>query len=132
MVMIFNVVWFLLVGWWNALLFLILSGLFMITLVGIPIGKALYNFSILHAFPFGKEILRETELKGTANVSLIRRIFGTLLNILWLPLGLAFTIVYIVAGLAACLTIIGIPTGIVYMRMGKFLLFPIGAKVVAK
>ena len=29
-------------------------------------------------------------------------------------------------------TIIGIPIGIVYVRMGKFILLPIGAKVVTK
>lgn len=37
----------------------------------------------------------------------------------------------ILAGIC-CLTIIGIPVGIVYVRMGKFLFTPVGVKVVTK
>lgn len=129
---LFNVIWFVFIGWWSAILFLILSGLFAISIIGLPIAKALLQFAKLNAFPFGKEIIKEVELKGSENVSSIRKIGGIILNIIWFPIGLCFTLIFIGAGIFAFITIIGIPVGIVYIRMGKFLLFPIGAKVVSK
>lgn len=132
MSVLFNVIWFIIIGWWSALCFFILSGVFAITIIGIPIAEALLQFAKLNAFPFGKEIIKETELKGKANVSTFRKVVGIILNIIWFPIGLCFTLIFIVAAILAFITIIGIPVGIVYIRMGQFLLFPIGAKVVSK
>lgn len=128
----FNFIWFVVLGGWSALCFLVLSGVFAITIIGIPIAKSLLQFAKLNAFPYGKEIIKETELKGTENVSNVRKVGGVISNILWFPIGITFTLIFFIAGLFAFITIIGIPVGIVYIRMGKFLLFPIGAKVVSK
>ncbi len=129
---IFNVIWFVFFGWWQALFFLILGALFAITIVGIPIAKALLQFAKLSAFPFGKEIINETELKGEDSVSGVRSIGGTIVNIIWLPFGLILSIMFIFSGIFAFVTIIFIPVGVVYVRMGKFLIWPIGSKVVSK
>ena len=99
------------------------------TVIGLPIAKSLFQFAKLSAFPFGKEVVRETELKGSENISSVRKSGGLLLNIIWFPFGLFLAIIYIVSGVFAFITVIGIPIGIVYVRMGKFILFPIGAKV---
>lgn len=129
---LFNIIWFVFVGWWSAIIFMILSGLFAITIVGFPIAKALLQFAILNAFPFGKDVIRETELKGEANVSQLRKICGVIVNIIWFPIGIILTVFYIVIGILSFCTIIGIPAGIVYIRMAQLVLFPIGAKVVSK
>jgi len=129
---IFNIVWFVFFGWWQALIFLLSAGFFAITIIGIPLAKSLLQFAKLSAFPFGKEVIRETELKGTNNISSIRRIGGIIINIIWFPIGLFLSITHILTGIFAFITIIGIPVGIVLVRMGKFLIFPIGAKVVTK
>jgi len=129
---IFNIIWFVFFGWWQALIFLLSSIFFAITIIGIPLAKALLQFAKLSAFPFGKEVIRETELKGTENVSSIRRVSGIIINIMWFPIGLFLSITHILTGIFAFITIIGIPVGIVLVRMGKFLIFPIGAKVVTK
>ena len=129
---LFNLIWFVFFGWINALLIIILSGIMAITIIGYPIAKSLFQFAKLSAFPFGKEVIRETELKGKGNVSSIRKIGGIIANIIWFPLGLFMTIVYFLLGIIMFFTIIGIPIGIVYVRMGKFILLPIGAKVVTK
>lgn len=129
---LFNLLWLVFFGWWNALVMLVLSGVFALTIVGIPISKSLFQFAKLTAFPFGKEVIRETELKGKGNVSSIRRIGGVIVNILWFPIGFGLTILFFLLAIVASITIIGIPVGIVYFRMGQFLLFPIGAKVVSK
>ena len=124
-----NLIWFICGGAIMAIIWLILAGIFAITIVGIPIAKAFLEFAKLSAFPFGKEILRDTEL---ANVSSASKIVTTILSIIWFPFGIILTIIYLIAGIASFFTIIGIPVGIVYVRMGKFVLFPVGARVVSK
>ncbi len=127
-----NFIWFLTFGWLTALIYLLLSAVFALTIIGIPIAKALLQFAKLNAFPFDKEIIKETELKGSKNVSGIRKFFGTLVNLIWLPIGLALAVVYVILGVVNCLTIKGIPQGIVFCRTAKFVIWPIGAKVVSK
>ncbi len=129
---LFNIIWFIIFGWWQALVYLVLAAIFAITIVGIPISKSLLQFAKLSAFPFDKEVIKETELKGSSNVSAIRKIGGLIVNIIWFPIGLILAIVYILAGIASFITIIGIPAGIVYIRSAKFVILPIGAKVVSK
>ena len=129
---IFNLIWFLVFGLANSIVYLVLSLIFAITIIGIPIAKSMLQFAKLSAFPFGKEVIRETELKGKENVSGFRKIGGIILNIIWFPLGLILSLLHLILGIVAFITIIGIPIGVVYVRMSKFLLFPIGAKVVSK
>ena len=129
---LFNLIWFVFFGLINSIIYLALSLIIAITIIGIPIAKSMLQFAKLSAFPFGKEVIRETELKGKENVSGIRRTGGIILNIIWFPLGLILSLLHLTLGIVAFITIIGIPIGIVYVRMSKFLLFPIGAKVVSK
>jgi uncharacterized membrane protein YccF (DUF307 family) len=127
-----NLIWFVFGGELLALTWLLLAGIFAITIVGLPIARACLEFAKLSAFPFGKEVLRDTELKGAKNVSTFSKIISVLLNIIWFPIGLTLTLGFFLAGIVSCITIVGIPVGIVYVRMGQFLLFPIGARVVSK
>lgn len=69
-----------------------MGALLYVTIVEIPIGKALSLLALLHAMPFGKEIVQESEIVGKENVSPVRRFFGTLANIIWLPFGLVAAI----------------------------------------
>ncbi len=72
MATIFNFIWFIFIGWWSVISFLILGGIFVITLVDIPIVKALSQFTIntsdrQSVAPFGLR-LAVAELKGIANI----------------------------------------------------------------
>ena len=128
---LFNILWFIFFGWLNALIVLILSGFMAITIIGSPIAKSLLQFAKLSSFPFGKEVIREKKLKEKSNVLSVRKkIGGIFANIIWFPLGLFLTIAYLLLGIIMLTTIIGKPTGIVYMKMGKFILMPIGARVI--
>jgi uncharacterized membrane protein YccF (DUF307 family) len=127
-----NVIWFVFGGFALALFWLIIAGIFAITIIGLPIARACLEFAKLSAFPFGKEVIRDTELKGVTHVHPVSKVISVILNIIWFPIGLILTIAYLVAGILSFITIIGIPVGIVYIRMGAFLLFPIGARVVSK
>ena len=55
---------------------------------------------------------------------------NTFLNIIWFLLGgLLITLLYYVAAIAMCITIIGIPFGIGLFRIGSFAAFPFGKTV---
>lgn len=127
-----NLVWFIFLGWWNSLLYLLFGVLFSITIIGIPIGKALFQYAKLMAFPFGKVIIKETDLKGKENVSAVRQIGGVIANIIWLPFGVFLCITYMFAAVGLAITILGIPFAIVLFRSAIFLIWPVGAKVVSK
>ncbi|MCY1153325.1 MAG: hypothetical protein OWP43_12990 [Sphaerochaetaceae bacterium] len=127
-----NLIWFVFGGFILAIAWYIIGIIFYITIIGIPIGRVCFEFAKLSMFPFGKEIIRETELKGKQNVLGIKKVFHVVINIIWIPIGILFTLTYFVLGIISFITIIGIPIGIVYVRMGQFLLFPVGARVVSK
>lgn len=127
-----NLIWFIFGGAILALIWLIFAGLFACTIVGLPLARAFFEFAKLSAFPFGKEIIRKSELKGSDNVSTLGRVISITLNIVWFPIGIMLTVIYLILGIISFCTIIGIPVGIVYVRMGKFLLFPMGCRVVSK
>ena len=127
-----NLIWFVFGGEVLALFWFIVSGLFYLTIIGAPIGKACFEFAKLSAFPFGKEIIKETELNGEQNISRSKKTINKILNIFWFPVGITLTVVYFILGIISFITIIGIPVGVIYVRMGKFLLFPFGVRTVSK
>jgi len=128
-----NVLWFLLLqGPLWALVSLIFAGIFAITIIGLPIARACLEFAKLAFAPFGKAVVRDTELLGDKNVSGASKVISTILNIIWFPFGLVTAISYFLLGVSFCVTLIGIPFGIVYFRMGKFIFLPIGKRVVSK
>jgi uncharacterized membrane protein YccF (DUF307 family) len=52
-----NVLWFLLCGWWLALLHLITGVVLCLTLIGIPLGLANFKLIPVSLTPFGREIV---------------------------------------------------------------------------
>lgn len=127
-----NIIWFFLLGWWQGLICALSGVIFCITIIGIPIGKSMFQYAYLIMFPFGKQIVRETFIKGKENVSVVRRVGGIIANVLWFPFGLILMLASIVEILACFISIIFIPAGIVLARSCVFLLCPIGAKVITK
>ena len=132
MSLIGNILWVILFGWWHALLYLVFGAVFCVTIIGIPIGKAMFQYAKLMFAPFGKAVIRESTLKGAKNVSIIRKIGGVILNVIWFPVGLIMAVIECVVGVLCFVTIILIPVGFVCFRSATFLIAPIGAKVVPK
>lgn len=58
-----NVLWVILVGWWNALACLLWGVLCCITIIGIPFGKQWFKLARLLFLPFGAEVYNEVEEK---------------------------------------------------------------------
>jgi uncharacterized membrane protein YccF (DUF307 family) len=57
-----NILWFLLAGWWLALGHLLTGILLCLTIIGIPLGVADFKMAGAALVPFGKEIVRLSDL----------------------------------------------------------------------
>ena len=57
-----NILWFVLAGWWLALIHLVTGILLCLTIIGIPLGVADFKMAGAALVPFGKEIVRTTDL----------------------------------------------------------------------
>jgi uncharacterized membrane protein YccF (DUF307 family) len=57
-----NVLWFVLAGWWLAILHLATGILLCLTIIGIPLGVASFKMAGAALVPFGKEIARLSQL----------------------------------------------------------------------
>ena len=127
-----NMLWFVLGGWWSGTIHMLAGALFFVTIIGAPIGLALFEYGKLMYFPFGKSIVRDSFVKGKGNVSPTVTALQTAMNIVWLPFGIFLFIGNLGLMLACFVSIIFIPFGIVIARSCKFLLWPVGAKVIKK
>lgn len=114
-----NVLWFILGGFISFFTWLILGVLWSITIIGYPIGRQCFKFSVMSAAPFGRNI----EF-GHGGVSLM-------LNILWIILGgFAIAVEELTMGVIFCLTIVGIPFGLQHFKHAKLALLPFGARII--
>ena len=113
-----NIIWFIFIGIWSGLGWLIAGALCCITVVGIPLGMQCFKMAGLTASPFGKEVIYGG---GTGSF---------LVNLLWIVLlGWELAVYYLVMGCVFCITIVGIPIGLQSFKMAKLALMPFGAVV---
>jgi uncharacterized membrane protein YccF (DUF307 family) len=59
-----NVLWFILAGWWLAILHLVASIALAITIIGIPLAMANLKLVMVSLLPFGREIVPIAEAGG--------------------------------------------------------------------
>ena len=102
--------------------YLIAGVLLCITIIGIPFGIAAFRMASYALWPFGRTAVRDPDRLPA--VSMIGNILWFLLAGWWLALG------HLVTGVILCLTIIGIPFGIVSVGLTKIALAPLGRRVV--
>lgn len=122
-----NLLWFVfgggIVAWF---LWLLAAVLFAITVIGIPFAKAAFRISVFAAFPFGHELI-DGQLIGKE-----RRMGTGLVNFLWCLLaGFWLAICHVLAGIACCLTIIGIPFGLAHFKLAQVSFAPLGKVIVS-
>lgn len=113
-----NFLWFICGGFLSGCSWLLVGGLWCITIIGIPVGVQCFKLAGLSFFPFGKEV----RYGGGAG--------SFLLNIIWLLVsGIPLAIEHLTAGCALCITVIGIPFGLQHFKLAKLALMPFGAEV---
>ncbi|RDW14871.1 YccF family protein [Paracoccus thiocyanatus] len=129
-----NVIWFVLGGWFIALVWLLGAAVFALTIIGLPLTRAAIEMARLSAWPFGKEVVHVRDLDrkqlsaGTAATGTI----GFVFNLLWaVSFGIVLFLSYLVAGVLNCLTIIGIPFGLQSFKLAGLSFWPVGRRVVA-
>ena len=115
-----NLIWFIFGGLVSAILWCLGGLICCITVVGIPLGIQLFKFAKISLAPFGKKV----KLNYRKH---------TIINTVWLLLlGWEMALVYLVAGLLCCVTIVGIPVGIQAFKFCKLAFAPFGADVYKK
>lgn len=124
-----NILWFILGGWILALFWFIAAILMAISIVGIPWARACWEIGVLSLMPFGREVIKATELTGkSAGVLGPLRMIG---NLIWLPLGVILAVCHVLHGTMMFCTIVGIPLAIQDFKLAGISLFPLGRRVVS-
>jgi uncharacterized membrane protein YccF (DUF307 family) len=118
---ILNVIWLVLCGIWLAIAYALAGLVAFILIITIPFGIAAFRIANYVLWPFG----RTTVARRDAGVgSLIGNIIWIIVFGWWLALG------HLVAGIALCITIIGIPLGLANFKLIPISLLPLGVKIV--
>lgn len=120
-----NLLWFVLGGGFFAWLGWMLSGVVLaITIVGIPWSIAAFRVAPFAAFPFGRTLV-DARTVGED------RIVGTgIANVLWIVFaGLWLFIGHVMAGIALCITVIGIPFGLAHFKLAQVCWAPLGKRI---
>jgi uncharacterized membrane protein YccF (DUF307 family) len=118
---VLNVLWLVFSGLWMALGYAVAGLVCFVLIVTIPWGIACFRIAGYALWPFGYTVAERRDA-GLAS---------TLGNVVWLVVaGIWITIGHVIAGLAFCVTIIGIPFGLAHFKMVPVSLMPLGREVV--
>ncbi len=116
-----NVLWFVLAGFWLAIAYLVAAVVMVITIIGIPFAIAAMRMASLVIWPFGRTVVKDPNRGAVAAVG----------NLLWIVLcGWWLALAHIVSGILLCITIIGIPYGVVNLKLIPLAFAPWGKRVV--
>ncbi|WP_433789354.1 YccF domain-containing protein [Actinoplanes sp. CA-252034] len=89
--------------------------------VTIPFGVAAMRLAVYSLWPFGRTVIDRRDAGVASGVA----------NILWLVLfGWWIALAHVAAGIAQCVTIIGIPFGIANFKLVPAALWPLGREIV--
>jgi uncharacterized membrane protein YccF (DUF307 family) len=119
--LILNLIWFILCGWWMAILYILAGIVCFILIITIPFGIAAFRIAGYVVWPFGRSIVWN-QRAGVASI------IG---NIIWVVLlGWELALGHLTSGILLCLTIIGIPLGLANFKMIPISLVPLGVQIV--
>lgn len=127
---VLNILNFVLGGFLTTLGWLLATLVSIVLIITLPLTRSCWEITRLSLLPYGNEAVHVDELNPDAKSSVLNA-GGTVLNILWFILfGWWLCLTHIVAGIAQCVTIIGIPVGIANFKIAAIALWPVGRRVV--
>lgn len=116
-----NILWLVLGGALIAFMYILTGALLCITIIGIPFGIQLFKLGGYAFWPFGKELVFGPGEPGFLSV---------VMNILWILLGWwEIALMHLFFGLIFCITVVGIPWGLLHFRMALASVFPFGKEI---
>lgn len=119
--LILNLIWLILCGWWMAILYVVAGIVCAVLIITIPFAIAAFRIASYVIWPFGRSI----EIRRNAGVA---SLVG---NIIWVVLvGWELALGHLTAGIALCMTIIGIPLGLANFKLIPISLLPLGVRIV--
>lgn len=124
MAFIGNVLWFILGGGFFSWCAWMLAGVLLaISVVGLPFAFAAFRIAGFAAFPFGRTLVDARDVGES-------RVPGTgLANTLWVIFaGVWLWIAHALAGVAYCITLIGIPFGLAHFKLAAISFAPLGKR----
>lgn len=124
-----NILWhFPFFGFVSATLVYLFGLLLTITVIAAPIGFGLMELGKFLFWPFGHSMVSTNEMNATQNK--IWKTYSNLVMVLYFPFGLVFTIIAVFQVVGLCITIIGIPAGLVVAKSLGTYLNPVNKKCV--
>lgn len=127
---VLNILNFVLGGFATTLGWLVATVASVILIVTLPLTRSCWEITKLSLIPWGNEAVHVDELEPGSKNSLLNA-GGTVLNLIWFVLfGWWLCVMHIVAGIAQCITIIGIPVGVANFKIAAIALWPVGRRVV--
>lgn len=114
-----NIIWVVVAGVWEFLLWGLVGVLLCCTIIGIPFGLQCFKIARLVLWPFGMVVFdKEESTQGW-------RMCG---NVLWLVLfGWQLALAFVFHGVLLCATIVGIPFGLQLIKFAKLAVWPFGS-----
>ena len=108
----------------------LIGGLFVITVVGAPIGFGLIQLAKFFLAPFSNAMVKKSDIKAEQPDAW--QAYETLIRILYFPFGLILAIITLTQIVAAFISIIGIPVALAQAKSLKTLFNPVAKKCVSK
>lgn len=128
---VLNILNFVLGGFATTLAWLLATMVSVVLIITLPLTRSCWEITRLSLFPYGNEAVHVDEIEPEGKSTLLNT-GGTLLNILWFVFfGWWLCVMHIVAGIAQCITIIGIPVGIANFKIAAIAVWPVGRRVVS-
>jgi len=116
---VLNVLNFVLGGFATTLSWLFATLVSIVLIFTLPLTRSCWEITKLSLVPYGNEAVHVDELEPERKNALMNIFFGW-----WLCL------MHIFAGIAQCITIIGIPVGLANFKIATIALWPVGRRVV--
>ncbi len=119
-----NILWHIpFLGFLNAALVYIIGVLLTLTVVGAPLGRGLMEFGKFLFWPFGYTMVNKKDLGVEQNKAW--KILSIIISIIYIPFGILLAIFGAIQSALLCITIIGIPQGLVIAKSLKTLFNPV-------
>lgn len=116
-----NILWLIAGGLVISLYYALMGVIFCITIIGIPFGFQLFKMAGLALWPFGRDVVSDTNDGGCLSI---------IMNVIWIIFGgVEIAMLHIFYGVFCCVTIIGIPFGMQHFKMSLLAIMPFGKKV---